>query len=365
MTSDSNVVSKHQILAADGTSSIPSISFASDMDTGMYRSSGDTLTLATGGNDVLRLTSNRDAVVTNNMGIGITNPLTDVHVDRDGSGEATTDPVGNLHFTHPTSNGYSTLSFGSTVNNTDEGSDGAAIYYFDTLHQYNSIFGGTNDEQSMLALYVGDDNRTVPTVDSILLNATGAVFVDGGVQNGTVGPNGNNPHNNAAMYILGSLQTGTINWDGSTSSFTKRNSLDNGSGDAEISGTLYNKSIVFNDSASEIHKIELSSNSDALDFYSDNFIRMFESDNTTQAFHFNVNTQRQGIGTSSPSEALHVIGNILASGDVTAESDERIKRDVVIIEDAMQKIRSKMLLPTPPSLHRKDRKCMGKQRRNT
>jgi hypothetical protein len=42
-----------------------------------------------------------------------------------------------------------------------------------------------------------------------------------------------------------------------------------------------------------------------------------------------------GIGTSSPTERLHVTGNILASGNITAFSDARLKTDVQTISDAL------------------------------
>jgi hypothetical protein len=45
-----------------------------------------------------------------------------------------------------------------------------------------------------------------------------------------------------------------------------------------------------------------------------------------------------GIGTSSPSEKLHVIGNILASADVIAYSDARVKTNIQTIEDALSKV---------------------------
>jgi hypothetical protein len=46
-----------------------------------------------------------------------------------------------------------------------------------------------------------------------------------------------------------------------------------------------------------------------------------------------------GIGTTTPTEKLHVDGNILATGDVRAQSDARLKTDLQVIEDAMSKIR--------------------------
>ena len=47
-----------------------------------------------------------------------------------------------------------------------------------------------------------------------------------------------------------------------------------------------------------------------------------------------------GIATTSPSEKLHVVGNILASGDVTAYSDERLKDNIQTIDGALGKVNS-------------------------
>ena len=43
-------------------------------------------------------------------------------------------------------------------------------------------------------------------------------------------------------------------------------------------------------------------------------------------------TGRVGIGTSSPTEKLHVSGNILATGNITAYSDERLKSDIETLD---------------------------------
>jgi hypothetical protein len=45
-----------------------------------------------------------------------------------------------------------------------------------------------------------------------------------------------------------------------------------------------------------------------------------------------------GIGTTSPSQKLHVVGNILASCDITAFSDQRLKSNINIIPEALAKI---------------------------
>ena len=45
-----------------------------------------------------------------------------------------------------------------------------------------------------------------------------------------------------------------------------------------------------------------------------------------------------GIATSSPSEKLHVVGNILASGTITPNSDIAFKKDVVYMSDVLDKV---------------------------
>lgn len=45
-----------------------------------------------------------------------------------------------------------------------------------------------------------------------------------------------------------------------------------------------------------------------------------------------------GIGTTSPSEALNVSGNILATGNITAYSDARLKENVEPIDNALNKV---------------------------
>lgn len=46
-----------------------------------------------------------------------------------------------------------------------------------------------------------------------------------------------------------------------------------------------------------------------------------------------------GIGTATPSEALHVIGNILASEDVIAYSDRRLKENIFTYDNALETVR--------------------------
>lgn len=45
-----------------------------------------------------------------------------------------------------------------------------------------------------------------------------------------------------------------------------------------------------------------------------------------------------GIGTASPSYPLHISGGLYASGDITAFSDNRLKKDVQTINNALEKV---------------------------
>jgi len=49
-------------------------------------------------------------------------------------------------------------------------------------------------------------------------------------------------------------------------------------------------------------------------------------------------TGNVGMGTSTPAQKLHVVGNIFATGDVVAQSDARLKTDITVIDNAMARI---------------------------
>ena len=54
------------------------------------------------------------------------------------------------------------------------------------------------------------------------------------------------------------------------------------------------------------------------------------------SLYSNMLTARVGIGTDAPSQALHVVGNICYTGTIGACSDERYKKDVTTISDALE-----------------------------
>ena len=55
-------------------------------------------------------------------------------------------------------------------------------------------------------------------------------------------------------------------------------------------------------------------------------------------FNFDFFNASIGIGTTTPSERLHVIGNILASGNVTGYSDQSLKNNIQTIPNALDKV---------------------------
>lgn len=66
-----------------------------------------------------------------------------------------------------------------------------------------------------------------------------------------------------------------------------------------------------------------------------------EGDTEVNLLFVDASTDRVGIGTNLPAQALHVVGQIVATDDITAfySSDRRLKQDIEPIEDAVEKIK--------------------------
>ncbi|MBT5856219.1 C-type lectin domain-containing protein, partial [bacterium] len=73
-TTATTATTASSVFAINGSDASPSITFASDADTGMYNQSPNTLKFATGGSERLRVDSN------GNVGIGVVSPSEKVHV---------------------------------------------------------------------------------------------------------------------------------------------------------------------------------------------------------------------------------------------------------------------------------------------
>jgi len=71
--------------------------------------------------------------------------------------------------------------------------------------------------------------------------------------------------------------------------------------------------------------------------HDDVIFRYTDSDRSFDWMRLDATTENIGIGTASPTETLHIVGNILATGTVTP-SDERLKKDIKPLENSLAKI---------------------------
>ena len=141
--------------------------------------------------------------------------------------------AGNITLlTENSSSQYLGLLFNSGSN---AGSDNGALYYYNHLPQYAiwSTSSAFSTENSAMIVSAGNDARNADS-DAVVLYATAGVFVDGGVTGGVP------PTNAVALYVLGSLETGSIAYTlgNNYSAFTPRNVLDDGSGNVSVAGDV-------------------------------------------------------------------------------------------------------------------------------
>lgn len=120
------------------------------------------------------------------------------------------------------------------------------------------------------------------------------------------------------------------------------NSSANASFNAIIQNNATNgySATAYNDSASTTQGIIGYANASAAAFANTFFVTAFGGKALTFGIGGNElaridTTGYFGIGTPSPTQKLHVIGNILASGTVTGSSDKRLKKNIRPIEDAL------------------------------
>jgi hypothetical protein len=60
--------------------------------------------------------------------------------------------------------------------------------------------------------------------------------------------------------------------------------------------------------------------------------------NSQTSLVMTISTNNVGIGTVSPSQKLHVVGNIFATGDIVAFSDKRLKSNITLIDSALARV---------------------------
>ncbi len=175
------------IAAALGTSSAPSHSFRTDLNTGMWSSAADTLNFSTGGSEVLRMTS------ANRVGIGTTNPLSLLQI---GSGGQTKQQSYDGIYVNP--NG--TEAQISIENNA--GLEGGMFVHNTNLSMYIGTWSNhalrfrTNNSDKMIILSNGNVGigNTSPAV---------TLDVSGTIRGTTIGVGTSNPQSG--------IQAGSVN----------------------------------------------------------------------------------------------------------------------------------------------------------
>jgi len=79
-------------------------------------------------------------------------------------------------------------------------------------------------------------------------------------------------------------------------------------------------------------------NPQSMKFYSDRYFRFLESDQYAEVFTIDGNNGFVGINDSYPSQALDVIGNIIATGTISSSSDIKLKTNIKPLENALENI---------------------------
>ena len=246
-------------LFGDGTQALPSIAFASDLDTGIWHPAPDTLAASTGGTERMRIAAN------GNVGIGTSSPASKLTV----------------------------ASSNVTV---------------------NAGYG---------IAFTGDQTRIMTPED----NVAGARIVTPGEFNLATGGTA------VRMTVDGSGNVGI----GTSSPKTRLQATAGGSLNAPSLGSATNAPLYVTTIDTAYGLIAGVNSSDG-----HVFLQAQRTDGKATAYNLTLNEAggNVGIGTTSPSEKLHVVGNILATGNVTAYSDERLKEDIQPIPDALDKVLS-------------------------
>jgi hypothetical protein len=241
-----------------------------------------------------------------NVGIGTTSPTGKLTISQDNSVPSSSGSnIGALDLTHPTSGGISMITFKSTVNWP---TDGGYIAYFDDNNNYN--YWGDSNENSALVIGVTNDGKA-STSDVVALKSPAAVIVDSPnllVPSGNVGIGTTSPGNKLHVES------------------TRQATVSSANAAARIGG---NDVYIFMGSLSASP-------------WSTWIQSLRYSDDAVFPLALNPNGGNVGIGTTSPSYKLHVVGDMFLSGTlydlaeyISVKDNNFIEPgDVVIIDNS-------------------------------
>ena len=133
----------------------------------------------------------------------------------------------------------------------------------------------------------------------------------------------------ARIRIVADSSNTDENWNPAVTMFQDGNNIASYVGNINVGGSAFNRTV---EGLPEPNGLLLLNNDN--DATTTSSIAMGVNDTIAMVIN---NDRNIGVGTSTPTEKLEVVGNILASGTITS-SDERYKRDIKTLDRALDKL---------------------------
>jgi fibronectin-binding autotransporter adhesin len=276
--STSNVTSTGVVVTSLGAVGTPSYTFSNDANTGIWSPAADTVAVSTGGTERLRITS------AGYVGIGSATPNCPLDVQNPGNGNE----IIRIGTERPWV--FKQNSVGSTTQTLLQSttSDKSFIITSDTGFNMAQFYAHTTNTSCLIRMIrtsIGNSNVSPPT---------NGLYVEGNVGIGSSSPTNK-------VDIVGSVCK-----------------IYNGAGSASF--------VTSTTSGTYTLGTEQSANRFNINDGSSNVLSLFGS--------------KVGIKTTTPSYDLHVTGVIAATQDVQILSDQRVKSNLEVISDSLNKVKT-------------------------